>query len=184
MKNGDRSRFSFNRSPILKVKPQILSSFSLQFELHKKHQFPVHNDPSLKSFYTFPDHNFNLKMVHYYSIKCCCSCTFFPVICVLLDANGKPKNWCNWFTSVHKSYLEVGSEILTTNSYAIQPYYYRRGERLIREILEEKDHRSLEGELRNSLFCYAFLLLDVGERLLGGDLLTYKQVFLFVVVRR
>ena len=67
--------------------------------------------------------------------------------CVLLDANGKPKNWCYWFTSVHKSYLEVGSEILTTNSYAIQPYYYRRGERLIREILEEKDHRSLEGEL-------------------------------------
>jgi len=37
---------------------------------------------------------------------------------------------------IHKSYMEAGAEIVSTNSYAIQPYYYRRGESLIRKMLK------------------------------------------------
>lgn len=64
---------------------------------------------------------------------------------------------------VHKSYLKVGSEILTTNSYAIQPYYYRRGERLIREILDEKDHRSLEDIMSDHAKLSAELAINARE---------------------
>ena len=37
---------------------------------------------------------------------------------------------------VHKSFLESGADLITTNSYAIQPYYYRRGEALMRKNLD------------------------------------------------
>ena len=61
---------------------------------------------------------------------------------------------------IHKSYMEAGAEIVSTNSYAIQPYYYRRGESLIRKMLKEQgealgdtleqimsDHAKLSAEL-------------------------------------